>query len=126
VVTTLLLGALGLLFALFIVVLARYQLLTLRYTLGWFLVALSIGSSGALNSVAKPLAEQLDLRPIELLLGISLAILLLITVQLSITASGLTQMVRTVTESLALSEERLRRLERTAAGKNANLEPAAK
>jgi hypothetical protein len=105
------------------VVLARYQLLTLRYTLGWFLVALSIGASGALNSVAKPIAEGLDLRPIELLLGISLAFLLLITVQLSITASGLTQMVRTVTESLALSEERIRRLERAGASQSGAEEP---
>ncbi len=111
-----LLGVLGLLFALVIVVLARFQLLTLRYTLGWFLVAASIAASGALNSVAKPLANELDLRPIELLLGFSLATLLLITVQLSITASGLTQMVRTVTESLALSEERIRRLERAGSG----------
>ncbi len=111
-----LLVSLGLLFALFIVVLARYQLLTLRYTLGWFLVALSIGASGALGSVVKPVAEALDLRPIELLLGISLAILLLITVQLSITASGLTKMVRTVTEALALNEERIQRLERGGAG----------
>jgi hypothetical protein len=111
-----LLGVLGLLFALVIVVLARFQLLTLRYTLGWILVAVSIAASGALNSVAKPLANELDLRPIELLLGFSLATLLLITVQLSITASGLTRMVRTVTESLALSEERIRRLERAASG----------
>ncbi len=111
-----LLVSLGLLFALFIVVLARYQLLTLRYTLGWFLVALSMGASGALGSVVKPVAEALDLRPIELLLGISLAILLLITVQLSITASGLTKMVRTVTEALALNEERIQRLERGGAG----------
>ena len=113
-----LLGSLGLLFAVLIVVLARLQLLTLRYTLGWMLVALSIGASGALTGVAEPLADALDIRPIELLLGLSLAILLLIAVQLSITASGLIQTLRTVTEALALADQRIRRLERLAEGES--------
>ena len=106
-----LLGSLGLLFLVMIVVLARFQFLTLRYTLGWFLVAISIAAAGAITGLAEPIAEALDIKANELLLGISLTVLLLITVQLSITVSGLTRMLRTVTESLALSEERVRRLE---------------
>lgn len=112
----LLLGSLGLLFALSIVVLARLQLLTLRYTLGWFLVALTIGASEALTGLAEPLADALDIRPIKLLLGLSLTILLLIAVQLSITASGLIQTLRTLTEAHALTDERIRRLEQATGG----------
>ncbi len=114
-----LLGSLGLLFALSIVVLARLQLLTLRYTLGWILVALTIGASEALTGVGEPLADALDIRPIELLLGLALTILLLIAVQLSITASGLIQTLRTLTEAHALTDERIRRLEQAAAGDSA-------
>ena len=106
-----LLGFLGLVLALMIVVLARLQLLTLRYALGWFFVAASIGASGALTGLAEPLADAVGLRPVEFLLGVSLFLLLLIAVQLSITASGLTEMLRTVSETLALTEERVRRLE---------------
>ncbi|MEX2268754.1 MAG: DUF2304 family protein [Acidimicrobiia bacterium] len=114
------LGFLGLLLALMIVVLARLQLLTLRYALGWFFVAVSIGASGALTGLAEPLADSVGLRPVEFLLGVSLFLLLLISVQLSITASGLTEMLRTVSETLALTEERVRRLE-----KEQGSEPAA-
>jgi hypothetical protein len=121
----LLLVALGILFALAIVVLARLQLLTLRYTLGWFLVALSIGAAGALTGLAEPLADALDIRPIELLLGLSLALLLLIAVQLSITASGLIQTLRTLNESQALADERIRRLERAAGGESHPTTPSA-
>ena len=120
-----LLVALGILFALSIVVLARLQLLTLRYTLGWFLVALSIGAAGALTGLAEPLADALDIRPIELLLGLSLALLLLIALQLSITASGLIQTLRTLNESQALADERIRRLERGAEGESNPATPAA-
>src|SRR3990172_2925398 len=120
-----LLGSLGLLFALFIVVLARLQLLTLRYTLGWFLVALSIGASGALRGLAEPLADALEIRPIELLLGLSLTLLLLVAVQLSITASGLIQTLRTLNEAHALADERIRRLERAAEGDPKPASPAS-
>jgi len=71
------------------------------------------------------LADALDIRPIELLLGLSLAILLLIAVQLSITASGLIQTLRTVTEALALADQRIRRLERLAEGESKTPSTAA-
>ena len=106
-----LLVSLGVLFALTIVLLARAQLLTLRYTVGWFFVAVSIGASGALTGLANPAADAVGLRPVELLLGISLFLLLLISVQLSITASGLTEGLRTACEAIALADERIRRLE---------------
>lgn len=101
----------GLFLALMIVVLARFQLLTLRYALGWFFVAASIGASGALTGLAEPLADAVGLRPVEFLLGVSAFLLLLISVQLSITASGLTETLRTVCEAVALSDERIARLE---------------
>jgi len=113
-VSEVLLGILGLLLALLIIFLARYQLLTLRYVLGWIFVAASISASGAFTGIAEPIAEEIGLRPEELFLGVAFFLLLLIAVQLSITASGLTEMLRDVCESYALAEERIRRLEEAA------------
>jgi hypothetical protein len=101
----------GLLFALTIAFLARQRLLSLRYTLGWFFVAVSIIGAGALSDLIRPLARDLGVRPIELLLGISLVIMLLIAVQLSISASGQVEMIRDISEESALLDERVRRLE---------------
>ena len=106
------LSILGVVFAVIIALLARQRLLSLRYTLGWFLVAVSIAASGALSGLLDPLADDIGVEPIELILGVSLIFMLLIAVQLSITASGHAEMIRTVSESLALTEERLRRLEK--------------
>ena len=101
----------GVVFAVAIALLARQRLLSLRYTLGWFLVAVSIAASGLLSGVFDSIADDLGVDPIELILGVSLVFMLLIAVQLSITASGHAEMLRTVAESLALADERLRRLE---------------
>jgi len=111
-----LLGVLGLCLALLIIFLARYQLLTLRYVLGWIFVAAAIAASGALTGVAEPIADELGLRSEEFFLGVAFFLLLLIAVQLSITASGLTEMVRNVCESMALAEERIRQLEAESGG----------
>lgn len=111
-----LLGVLGLCLALLIILLARHQLLTLRYVLGWIFVAAAIAASGALTGVAEPIADELGLRPEEFFLGVAFFLLLLIAVQLSITASGLTEMVRNVCESMALAEERIRQLEAESGG----------
>jgi hypothetical protein len=101
----------GVVFAVAIALLARQRLLSLRYTLGWFLVAVSIAASGLLSGVFDSIADDLGVEPIELILGVSLVFMLLIAVQLSITASGHAEMLRTVSEALALADERLRRLE---------------
>src|SRR5262245_13839790 len=104
------LGILGVVLAAIIVLLARQRLLSLRYTLGWFLVALVIAASGALSGVLDSIADDVGVRPVELVLGVSLVFMVLIAVQLSITASGHAEMIRNVSESLALTEERLHRL----------------
>jgi hypothetical protein len=90
------LGIIGLFFALIIAFLARQRLLSLRYTLGWFFVAVSIAAAGALSGIVRPLARDLGIRPLELLLGISLVLMLLIAVQLSISASGQIEMIRDI------------------------------
>jgi len=106
------LSILGVLLAAIIVLLARQRLLSLRYTLGWFLVAVVITASGALSGVLDSIADDFNVRPIELVLGVSLVFMVLIAVQLSITASGHAEMIRNVSESLALAEERIHRLEK--------------
>jgi hypothetical protein len=105
------LGIIGLVFALIVGLLARQRLLSLRYTLGWFFVAVSLVAAGALSGIVRPLARDLGIRPLELLLGISLLLMLLIAVQLSISASGQIEMIRDIAETAALTEERLHRLE---------------
>jgi len=107
------LSILGVVLAAIIVLLARQRLLSLRYTLGWFFVAVVVAASGALSGVLDSLADDLNVRPVELVLGVSLVFMVLIAVQLSITASGHAEMIRTVSETLALTEERLHRLEKT-------------
>jgi hypothetical protein len=105
------LSIVGALFAIVIAFLARQRLLSLRYTLGWFFVAVTLLAAGALTGVIDPLADDLGVEGTELLLGAALVLLLLIAVQLSITASGHAEMLRTMAESAALTEERLRRVE---------------
>ena len=107
------LSIVAVLFAITIAVLARQRLLSLRYTIGWFFVAVALLAAGALTGVIDPLADDLGVDSTELLLGMALILLLLIAVQLSITASGHAEMLRTMAESNALNEERLRRLEGT-------------
>jgi hypothetical protein len=110
------LSIVGALFAVTIALLARQRLLSLRYTLGWFFVAVALLAAGALTGVIDPLAKDLGVEGTELLLGMALVLLLLIAVQLSITASGHAEMLRTMAESQALAEERLRRVEEQQSG----------
>jgi hypothetical protein len=105
------LSILGAVFAIAIALLARQRLLSLRYTIGWFFVAVALLAAGALTGVIDPLSDDLGVESTELLLGSALVLLLLIAVQLSITASGHAEMLRTMAESIALNEERLRRVE---------------
>lgn len=104
-----LLVAVGTAFALLIVLLARRGLLSMRYTLGWLFVAACILIGGLLYGLIGPIATWFGVSAAQLVLGsISLALLGL-TVQLSITVSGLTEQVRILAESAALLRERIER-----------------
>jgi hypothetical protein len=103
--------ALGLVFAIAVVLIARRGILSMRYTLGWLFVAACVVAAGLLGRLIKPIASALDLDPAVVLLGFASFALLCLTVQLSITVSGLTERARTLAEASAILKERLDRLE---------------
>jgi hypothetical protein len=118
VVQILLAGAVGFGFAFLILIMARRGIISMRYTLGWFFVSLCVVLGGIFGRLANPIGRILDVEPIAILLAAALAGILAITVQLSITASGLTERIRTLAESHALLEERVSRITDAAAPKD--------
>lgn len=105
----------GLSFGILVLMIARRGLLTLRYTLGWFGVAACTIALVFLSSVVQPLARAVGITPTGVLLAAASAILLLITLQITVALSALREAVQTLTESQALLEERVARLDRDSA-----------
>jgi uncharacterized membrane protein len=88
-------------------VLARKQRISLRYAIGWTLIAL-FGVVGALlTPLVEPLSELFGMSPTGLLLATASVVLLSITILLSISVSGLQTQVRDLAEAHALLERRL-------------------
>lgn len=84
-----------------VVRLSRQSRLSFRYTMGWIAIA-SVGILGALLiPLAAPIAERLSLTPIALLVLIASLFFLAITIQLSISISGLQQQNQTLAEEIA-------------------------
>lgn len=110
----LIIGAGGALFSGAVIALARRQLISFRYTLGW--IGLSfIGMLGAaLTPLVEPVAEAFGMSPTGVLLAGATVVLLVITLQLSVSVSGLQAQVREVAEAHALLARRLQELEESA------------
>jgi len=84
-----------------VVHLSRRGQLSFRYTMGWISVA-SIGILGVfLLRLAAPIAGKLALSPAALLVLVAFIFFLAITIQLSISISGLQQQNRTLAEEIA-------------------------
>jgi Na+/melibiose symporter-like transporter len=93
------------------VVLVRRRLLSIRYGLGWLTVSI-VGFVGApLLSFAASRVHHLGFTATGFSLGVMIAFLGLICLQLSISLSGLHRAVQDLTEHAALIEQRLRELE---------------
>ncbi len=93
------------------VVLVRRRLLSLRYGLGWLSVSI-VGFVGTpLLSLASGQVRHLGFTPTGFSLGVLIAFLGLICLQLSISLSGLHRAVQDLSEHAALVEQRLRALE---------------
>lgn len=90
-----------------IVVLARRGRLTMRYTLGWLFVAGCIIAGGLFSGLVAPVADVLGVSEAALIIAVATLGLLGLTVQLSITVSGLIEYVRTLAEAHALLEEQV-------------------
>jgi hypothetical protein len=91
--------------------LSRRGLLSLRYALGWMGVAVLLVAAGVLLVLVGGLSESLPFTPTGLLAAVGLAVVLLITLQLSISLSGHQEAIRQLSEANALLEERVNRLE---------------
>jgi uncharacterized membrane protein YeaQ/YmgE (transglycosylase-associated protein family) len=93
------------------VVLVRRRLLSIRYGMGWLAVSL-LGLVGApLLTVLAMRVEAIGFTPTGFSLGIFVAFLGLVCLQLSITLSGLHGAVQDLAEHAALVEQRVRTLE---------------
>jgi hypothetical protein len=97
----------GLVFLGGILLIARRGMLSMRYTLGWLFVGFVIVIGGLFSGLIDPVADAMGVEPVALVLASATFGLLGLTVQLSISVSGLTEIVRTLTESHALLEERV-------------------
>lgn len=106
-----LVGAVGVAFAFVVLFIARKGLISTRYALGWLFVAGCLTLGGLFAGVLDAVASWLGVASGSLVAALVAGALLAITVQLSITVSGLLEIVRTLAESIALLEERIRRLE---------------
>ena len=81
--------------------LARSELLSFRYTLGWLLL-FSLGMfSVFIFNLISPFSSALSITPAALLSLVGAAVLCAICLQLSISISGLYQRIRVLTEEIA-------------------------
>jgi quinol-cytochrome oxidoreductase complex cytochrome b subunit len=91
--------------------LSRRQLLSLRYALGWMGVSIVLVLAAIALGLAGGISTSLPVSPTGLLSAVGLGFVLLITLQLSISLSGLQEAIRELSEANALLEERLARVE---------------
>ena len=82
--------------------LARRQMMSLRYTVLWVIIAVSGMLGALLTPLVEPISELFGMSPTGLLLAGASAILLTITLLLSVSVSGLQEQLRDVSEAHAL------------------------
>lgn len=90
-----------------VVLLARRQLISLRYALGWTLISTSGVAAALLVPLVQPVARQFGMSPTGLLLALATLILLGITLQLSVSVSGLQRQIQDLAEAQALLASRI-------------------
>lgn len=99
------------------VTLVRKRLLSIRYGLGWSVAALfAILGAPVLDALASHVVKDLGFTPTGFSLGIFIACLAGICLQLSISVSGMQRIAQNLGEYSALLEERVVRLEERARG----------
>jgi hypothetical protein len=85
----------------------RKYLLSFRYTMGW-LVLCALGLlSGLLIPLLGPIASALQVSEIAVVAAAAISILLVVSIQLSVSISGLQREVQKIAEDLALLREGL-------------------
>ena len=91
--------------------LARRSLMSMRYALGWIFVAVCIAIGDLFGGLVTPVADVLDIHSTVLIVGVAAGGFLALTVQLSISVSGLTETNRALAESIAILQARIEALE---------------
>jgi len=85
--------------------LARRQLLSFRYAIGWLGFLLGASVLSLFSPLVEPIANFVGVSPAVVVAGSSAAALLVICLQLSISISGLQDQVRRLSEEVALRED---------------------
>jgi hypothetical protein len=93
------------------IALVRRRMLSIRYGLGWLAVSLVGVVGGPVLQLVAPSVERAGFTPTGFSLGLFIAFLGLVCLQLSITLSGLHGAVQDLAEHAALVEQRVRELE---------------
>jgi hypothetical protein len=97
----------GLVMMALLVRLSRRRLITPRYAFGWIGVAGLIVVGASLMPFVGRIGKTVDMSPTGVLLAMSTALLVAITVQLSISVSQLQERLRSTAEAQALLARRL-------------------
>ena len=99
----LLVAAAGVLLAVVVARLTRLRMLSFRFSLGWMMIALVAILASVLIPLVAPIATMLRVTPAALLTVGATAVVVAITLQLSISVSGIQNRVRDLTEAHALA-----------------------
>ncbi len=91
----------------FILSIARRQLISFRYTVGWLGLCAVTFIGSLLVPVVEPIARFLKVDPFTVVGGSAFLVLLAICVQLSISISGLQRQLHDVNEVVALLRDKV-------------------
>ena len=95
------------LMGIFILAIARRQLISFRYTIGWLGLCAVTFIGALLVPVVEPIARFLKVDPFTVVGGSAFLILLAICIQLSISISGLQRQLHDVNEVVALLRDKV-------------------
>ena len=104
-------AGISVMFMVLIAFLTKRQRISFRYTVGWFIVFFISATAGLFVPLVSPIAELLQISTSMVFVGIVVIALLLISIQLSISISGLQRQLRDLAENVALLKERVEREE---------------
>jgi hypothetical protein len=102
-------AVISVMFMVLIAYLTKRQRISFRYTVGWFAVFFISATAGLFVPLVLPIAELLQISTSMVFVGIVVIALLLISIQLSISISGLQRQLQDLAENVALLKERVER-----------------
>jgi hypothetical protein len=91
----------------FILSVARRQLISFRYTIGWLVLCAVTLLGAVLVPIVEPIAKFLKVDPFTIVGGSAFVVLLVICIQLSISISGLQRQLFELNEVVALLRDKV-------------------